>query len=113
MRRNKSGTRTSWITAAAAGGVLAGIAVPFAIAGVTTMGVSAPAVSPAVPTYQADDAACSWLGWAHPACAGGAFDSVPDDGIPGDNAAIGGIPAPALVPNTNGTMSLPGVPGAV
>lgn len=48
-----------------------------------------------------------------PACAGGTFDSPPDDGIPGDNAAEGGIPAPAMVPNINGTLSLPGTPGAI
>jgi hypothetical protein len=40
------------------------------------------------------------------------FDSPVDDGIPGDNAAIGGIPAPAMVPNINGGLSLPGTPGA-
>ena len=39
-----------------------------------------------------EDPACGSLEWAHPACAGGAFDSpVGDDGTPGDNAAEGGV----------------------
>lgn len=87
---------------------LAGIAAAAAIAGVTAMGVSAPAGS--LGTYAQEDPACGWLGWAHPECAGGAFDAPVDDGIPGDNAAEGGIPAPAMVPNVDGTLSLPGHP---
>jgi len=59
------------------------------------------------------DPACDWLGARHPLCAGGAFDAPVDDGIPGDNAAIGGIPAPAMVPNIDGSMSPPGTPGAI
>jgi hypothetical protein len=59
------------------------------------------------------DPACDYLGWRHPLCGGGFFDSPPDDGIPGDNAAVGGIPAPAMVPNVDGSMSPPGTPGAV
>lgn len=59
------------------------------------------------------DPGCDMFGWRHPMCAGGAFDSVPDDGIPGDNAAEGGIPAPAMVPNVDGSLSPPGTPGAV
>ena len=52
-------------------------------------------------------------------CAGGAAPrrAVPagpaDDGIPGDNAAEGGIPAPAVVPNVDGSLSPPGMPGDV
>ncbi len=86
---------------AAAGGIAAA-----AVMGATA---SANATPPAVQ----DDPACGWLGWRHPLCAGGAFDSPPDDGIPGDNAAIGGIPAPAMVPNINGSLSPPGTPGAI
>lgn len=67
----------------------------------------------AAPAFAQDDPACEWLGWRHPACGGGFFESPPDDGIPGDNAAEGGIPAPALVPNVDGSMSPPGTPGAV
>jgi hypothetical protein len=66
-----------------------------------------------VPLAFQDDPACEMLGWRHPLCAGGAFDSPPDDGIPGDNAAEGGIPAPAMVPNVDGTLSPPGTPGAI
>ena len=91
---------------------LAGIAAAAAIAGVTVMGVS-PSAGPAS-TIAMEDPACGWLGWAHPACAGGAFDSpVADDGIPGDNAAEGGIPAPSMVPNIDGSLSPPGTPGAI
>jgi hypothetical protein len=66
------------------------------------------------PTFAVqDDPGCEVFGWRHPMCAGGAFDTPPDDGIPGDNAAEGGIPAPAMVPNVDGTLSPPGTPGAV
>lgn len=59
-----------------------------------------------------DDPACATEGW-NPACWGGMYDQTPDDGIPGDNAAEGGIPAPAMVPNVDGSMSPPGTPGAI
>jgi hypothetical protein len=85
-------------------GRLTTAAVAAAIAGVAVMGATVPANA---------DPACDWLGARHPLCAGGAFDSPVDDGIPGDNAAIGGIPAPAMVPNINGSMSPPGTPGAI
>jgi hypothetical protein len=96
-------------------GTLVAMAVTVALAGVTVMGVCAPAsTSPAGLSLQAlDDPACGWLGWEHPACAGGAFDTPADDGIPGDNAAEGGIPAPAMVPNVDGSLSPPGTPGAI
>jgi hypothetical protein len=90
---------------------LAAVAAAAAIAGVAVMGVSAPAGS--LSTSAQEDPACGWLGWAHPACAGGAFDAPVDDGIPGDNAAEGGIPAPAMVPNVDGSLSPPGTPGAI
>jgi hypothetical protein len=96
----------SWVTASGVRGTLARTAVAAAIAGVTVMGAT-------VPANAQDDPACEMLGWRHPLCAGGAFDSPPDDGIAGDNAAVGGIPAPAMVPNTDGTLSLPGTPGAI
>jgi hypothetical protein len=67
----------------------------------------------AVPASAQDDPGCEMFGWRHPMCAGGAFESPPDDGIPGDNAAEGGIPAPAMVPNVDGSLSPPGTPGAI
>ena len=92
--------------------ILAGMAAAAVIAGATAMGASVPA-EPLGPIAM-EDPACGWLGWAHPACAGGAFDTpVADDGIPGDNAAEGGIPAPAMVPNIDGSLSPPGTPGAI
>lgn len=82
-----------------------------AIAGVAVTGATVPAN--ATPAFGQDDPACEMLGWRQALCAGGAFDSPPDDGIPGDNAAIGGIPAPAMVPNVDGSLSPPGTPGAI
>ena len=102
------GVRRALLGTAMAGVVVVGVGLP-ANAGATAPGIPVPAVLPAVQ----DDPACDWLGWRHPLCAGGLFDSPPDDGRPGDNAAIGGIPAPAMVPNVNGTLSPPGTPGAV
>ena len=103
---------------------LARTAVAAGIAGVAVVGATVPAcatpagagwagVPPLAPAFVQDDPACDWLGARHPLCGGGAFESPPDDGIPGDNAAIGGIPAPAMVPNVNGTLSPPGTPGAI
>jgi hypothetical protein len=80
------------------------IASAAAVAGAVAMSSAAPASA---------DPACDYLGWRHPLCAGGLFDSPPDDGIPGDNAAVGGIPAPAMVPNVDGSLSPPGTPGAI
>jgi hypothetical protein len=79
-------------------------AVGAALVGATVM------ASPAAAT---EDPGCAVFGWRHPLCAGGAFESPADDGIPGDNAAEGGIPAPSMVPNVNGTLSPPGTPGAI
>jgi hypothetical protein len=80
------------------------------VVGLATLGTGVPAN--AAPGF-AQDPACEELGWRHPLCAGGFFDSPPDDGIPGDNAAVGGIPAPASVPNVDGSLSPPGMPGDV
>ena len=112
----------SWVMASGVRGTLTRTAVAAAIAGVAVMGATVPANAtpapagvpvPLRPAAVQDDPACENLGWRHPLCAGGAFDSPPDDGIPGDNAAEGGIPAPAMVPNVDGTLSLPGTPGAI
>jgi hypothetical protein len=91
--------------AAAIAGALVGATVPAnaAPAGAGLRGVPAPL----------DDPGCDMFGWRHPMCAGGAFESPADDGIPGDNAAGGGIPGPSMLPNINGTMSPPGTPGVI
>lgn len=76
--------------------------------------IAASAVMVTLPvSAAADDPGCEMFGWRHPMCAGGAFETSPDDGIPGDNAAEGGIPAPAMVPNVDGSLSPPGMPGDV
>jgi hypothetical protein len=108
------------MTASGVRGALTRTAVAAAIAGMAVMGATVPAnagprgvPAPLRPPGVQDDPGCDVFGWRHPLCAGGAFDSPPDDGIPGDNAADGGIPAPAMVPNVDGTLSLPGTPGAI
>ncbi len=99
----------------AAVAVIFGISVLGAVTPVTTVSVASAAPrTPAAldsPTSP-DDPACATEGW-NPACWGGMYDQTPDDGIPGDNAAEGGIPAPAMVPNVDGSMSPPGTPGAI
>ncbi|MFI5506274.1 hypothetical protein ACIA48_02315 [Mycobacterium sp. NPDC051804] len=86
-------------------------AVAAAVAGaVLTAAMGASAISE--PALQADPG-CDAFGWRHPLCGGGAWGPVADDGIPGDNAAEGGIPAPASVPNVDGSLSPPGMPGDV
>jgi hypothetical protein len=99
-------TRTAVATA------IGGIAVMGAMVAANTTPPRAGLPDVSMSLVAQDDPGCEMFGWRHPMCAGGAFASPPDDGIPGDNAAEGGIPAPALVPNTNGTLSLPGTPGA-
>jgi hypothetical protein len=100
----------SWLVGTTAVVVIGGAAiVGAAIPGHATLG--APGLHGVPVPLQ--DPACDWLGWRHPLCAGGAFSAPVDDGIPGDNAAEGGIPAPAMVPNIDGSMSPPGTPGAI
>jgi hypothetical protein len=111
----------SWVMASGVRGTLTRAALAAAVAGVAVMGATAPAIAiglrgvpvPLRLLAVQDDPGCEMFGWRHPLCAGGAFESPPDDGIPGDNAAEGGIPAPAMVPNIDGTFSLPGTPGAI
>lgn len=102
-------------------GTLTRTAVAAAFAGVAVIGATVSvnatptgAGLPGVPVPLAvQDPGCEMFGWRHPMCAGGAFGSPPDDGIPGDNAAEGGIPAPAMVPNIDGSFSPPGTPGTI
>jgi hypothetical protein len=115
----------SWVIGSGGLGTLARTAVAAGIAGAAVMGATFPANAtpagaglsgvpvPLRPPAVQDDPGCDMFGWRHPLCAGGAFESPVDDGVPGDNAAIGGIPAPAMVPNVDGTLSLPGTPGAI
>lgn len=87
-------------------------AVAAAIGGAAVTGAVAATNPPPAPGLQADPG-CDTFGWRHPLCGGGAWGPVADDGIPGDNAAEGGIPAPASVPNVDGSLSPPGMPGDV
>jgi hypothetical protein len=112
----------SWAMTSEVRGTLAKTVVAAGITGAAVMGTTVPAIAtpagggvpaPLRPPALQDDPGCDMFGWRHPLCAGGAFESPVDDGIPGDNAAIGGIPAPAMVPNVDGSLSPPGTPGAV
>ena len=87
-------------------------AVAAAFAGAALTGAMAAVDSTPEPSLRADPG-CDTFGWRHPLCGGGAWGPVADDGIPGDNAAEGGIPAPASVPNVDGSLSPPGMPGDV
>lgn len=108
----------SWVMVSGIRGALTRAAMAAAFIGVAVMGAAGSAeASPGAAGLSGIpaplDPACDWLGARHPLCAGGAFDSPVDDGIPGDNAAIGGIPAPAMVPNISGSFSPPGTPGTI
>lgn len=73
-----------------------------AVAGISLLGLAAPA--------SADEPSCPpW----ELTCGPDGFSMPADDGIPGDNAAEGGIPAPASVPNVDGSLSPPGMPGDI
>ncbi len=114
----------SWLMASGVRGTLTRTAVAAAVAGAAVMGAAGLANAmpagaglpgeplPLRPLF-VQDPGCDMFGWRHPMCAGGAFESPPDDGIPGDNAAEGGIPAPALLPNVDGSLSPPGTPGVI
>lgn len=105
----------NWVTASGMRRALARTAAAAAIAGVAVMSATVPANAmpsgvglrdipvPLRPPAVQDD----------PTCARGLFESPPDDGIPRDNTAEGGIPGPAMGPNVDGTLSPPGTPGAV
>lgn len=105
----------SLVKVSEARGTLARTAAAAAVAMAMATGAIAPVNAPApLQRFTAqDDPGCEMFGWRHPMCAGGAFETPADDGIPGDNAAEGGIPAPAMVPNVDGSLSPPGTPGAV
>ena len=113
----------SWVTASDVRGSLTRTAVAAAFIGAAAAGATVAAnPTPAgaglpgvpAPTVQADPG-CDAFGWRHPLCGGGAWSLGPvaDDGIPGDNAAEGGIPAPSMMPNIDGSMSPPGTPGTI
>jgi len=77
------------------------------IAAASLLGVGGPAS-----TVLATGPFPACLPW-EPHCNAADWDTPADDGIPGDNAAEGGIPAPASVPNVDGSLSPPGMPGDV
>ena len=76
-------------------------------AAVTLLGANSPAGTPLA--IQPAPACWPW----EPNCGAGDWNTPADDGVPGDNAPAGGLPAPAMVPNVDGSLSLPGMPGAM
>ncbi|MBN3454548.1 hypothetical protein [Mycolicibacterium mageritense] len=92
-------TRTAVAAAIAASAVI-GVTVP---ATVTLVGAGLPGIPMPLDPLSPDDPACATEGW-NPACFGGIYDTPADDGIP---------PAPAMVPNVDGSLSPPGTPGAI
>jgi hypothetical protein len=63
-----------------------------------------------------NDPGCDTFGWRHPMCAGGAWDSesASEEWGPA-NSGINPFPGGGgqMVPNTDGSLSLPGTPGAI
>ena len=99
----------SWVMTSGQRGGLTRATLVAATVALTAMCAAAPAN--AAPTVPQDLGCPLW----HPQCPWADFgtESPADDGIPGDNAAEGGIPAPASVPNVDGSLSPPGMPGDV
>lgn len=99
-----------WLTRTVTAAVFAGMA----LVGVTVPANAAPAgtVLPA----SMNDPGCDAFGWRHPMCAGGAWgsESASKEWGPADT---GTNPFPGgggqMVPNIDGSLSLPGTPGAI
>ncbi|MGV0812854.1 hypothetical protein ABQF34_12920 [Mycolicibacterium boenickei] len=107
-------TRTTVVSTTVAAGIAAAALMGAALLANATSAETGTSGAPvARGSFVQNDPGCDMFGWQHPLCAGGAFETPPDDGIPGDNAAEGGIPAPAMVPNIDGSLSPPGTPGAI
>ncbi|MFI5506273.1 hypothetical protein ACIA48_02310 [Mycobacterium sp. NPDC051804] len=90
-------------------------AVAAAVAGAALTGVMAAVNSPTEPALQADPG-CDTFGWRHPLCGGGAWDqSASSEWGPSasTDAALDAVQQPSMVPNIDGSMSLPGTPGAI
>jgi hypothetical protein len=101
----------TWMTASRVRGALTATAFGAAIAGAAVMG----AIATSEPTLQADPG-CDAFGWRHPLCAGGAWDQSASSEWGPDASTRAGLDAvqqPSMVPNIDGSMSLPGTPGAI
>ena len=71
--------------------------------------------NPSAPAVQADPG-CDAFGWRHPLCGGGAWDqSASSEWGPSASteAGLDAVQQPSMVPNIDGSMSLPGTPGAI
>lgn len=109
----------SSLTAAASCGWLARTVTAAAIAGMALVGVSVSAnAAPAGTGLPAsmNDPGCDTFGWRHPMCAGGAWgsESASEEWGPA-NSGINPFPGGGgqMVPNIDGSLSLPGTPGAI
>ncbi len=71
--------------------------------------------NPSVSAAQADPG-CDAFGWRHPLCGGGAWDqSASSEWGPSASteAGLDAVQQPSMVPNIDGSLSLPGTPGAI
>jgi hypothetical protein len=90
-------------------------AVAAAIVGAALTGAMAAAGSSPEPALRADPG-CDAFGWRHPLCGGGAWDqSASSEWGPSASTEAGleAVQQPSMVPNIDGSMSLPGTPGAI
>jgi hypothetical protein len=68
------------------------------------------------PSLRADPG-CDTFGWRHPLCGGGAWDDQSASSEWGPSASteagLDAVQEPSMVPNIDGSLSLPGTPGAI
>lgn len=97
----------SWLIRAAAAAVIGGAVVAGAVAATDP---------PPVPDLQADPG-CDTFGWRHPLCGGGAWDDQSASSEWGPSASteagLEAVQEPSMVPNVDGSLSPPGMPGDV
>jgi hypothetical protein len=108
----------SWMMASASRDFLSKTVMAAAIAVAALVGVTVPASAGPGGTglfTAMDDPGCEAFGWRHPMCAGGAWDeSASQEWGPADDG-IGPLPdgGGQVVPNIDGGVSEPGMPGAI
>ncbi len=105
----------TWMTTSKVCGVLTRTAVAAAIVVAAASGAIAAANPTPAPAVKADPG-CDAFGWRHPLCAGGAWDQSASSEWGPSASTEAGLEAaqePSMVPNTDGSLSLPGTPGAI
>jgi len=105
----------TWKTASKVRDTLIRTAAATAIGGAAAVGAIAFA-NPAPPPAAQADPGCDAFGWRHPLCGGGAWDeSASSEWGPSASteAGLDAVQQPSMVPNIDGSLSLPGTPGAI